>query len=248
MKIIVAKNYREMSERAADLIFAEVLLKPDCVLGLATGSSPLGVYASLSTRYAEGRIQFHDVTTINLDEYQGIDGNHEQSYRYYMNQNLFQHIDIQEKNIYIPDGLARDPHKECLRYDQIIHEKGRIDLQLLGLGMDGHIGFNEPADSFTTGTHLVKLDPSTVDANSRFFKRKEDVPRYAYTVGIDTIMQARKVVMLVCGAAKAEIVQRAFEGPVVPQVPASILQLHPDFTLVMDQEASSMLMHSGHLL
>ncbi len=237
MRIIRAKDYEEMSRRAADIIAAQVLLKPDCVLGLATGSSPVGTYQELVRRNAAGDLDFSRVKSVNLDEYVGLDPSHDQSYAYFMRHNLFDHINIDPKNTNVPSGIAPDPEAECSRYDALIAAYGGIDLQLLGLGPNGHIGFNEPADVFPTGTHQVTLTDSTIQANKRFFARVEDVPRYARTMGIRDIMQARRVLMVVSGEGKAETVRAAFTGPVTPRVPASILQLHPDFTLVADEAA-----------
>lgn len=238
MKIIVTKDYEEMSKRAADVIFAQVLMKEDSVLGLATGSSPEGLYKCLVKRYEKGRIDFSGVTTINLDEYQGLSHDNEQSYWYFMNKHFHSHVNVKPENIHVPDGSNMDAGKACREYDEIIERVGGIDLQLLGLGPDGHIGFNEPADSFAAGTHCVKLEESTIEANKRFFNSKDEVPRKAYTMGVGTIMKAKKVLMVVSGKGKAGIVKESFFGPVKPQVPASILQMHPDFTLVLDEDAA----------
>lgn len=238
MKIIITKDYDEMSRRAADIIFAQVLMKPDSVLGLATGSSPIGIYENLVKRYNKGRIDFSEVTTINLDEYQGLHHDNEQSYWYFMHDHFFNHVNIRPENIHVPDGANMDADQACQEYDALIEEAGGIDLQLLGLGPDGHIGFNEPSDHFPVHTHCVKLEESTIEANKRFFESKDDVPRKAYTLGIGGIMQARKVLMVVNGSKKAGIVKDAFLGPVTPEIPASILQLHRDFTLVLDEDAA----------
>lgn len=239
MRIIKTTDYAELSRRAADLIAAQVLLKPDCVLGLATGSSPVGTYKELIKKYEAGALDFSRVKTVNLDEYVGLNPDHDQSYAYFMRDNLFDHINIDKANTNVPSGIAPDGAAECARYDALIAAYGGIDLQLLGLGPNGHIGFNEPADEFPTGTHEVELTDSTIQANKRFFARVEDVPRRARTMGVREIMQARRVLMVVNGSAKAETVKAAFFGPVTPRVPASILQLHPDFTLVADAEALS---------
>lgn len=239
MKLIRAKDYNDMSRKAANMISAQVIMKPNCVLGLATGGSPEGIYRQLIDWYNKGDIDFSEITTINLDEYRGMARECEQSYWYFMHKHFFDHVNVKPQNVHVPDGTNMNVEEECARYDQIIQSKGGIDLQLLGIGVDGHIGFNEPGAAFELGTHCVDLDESTIEANKRYFEKKEDVPRQAYTMGIKTIMQARKVLMVVSGRNKADIVKEAFFGPVTPGVPASILQMHPDFTLVGDAEALS---------
>lgn len=239
MRFVKCKDYDEMSRRAAELISAQVLMKPECVLGLATGSSPIGTYKNLIALYEAGDLDFSSVKTVNLDEYKGLSGDNNQSYRYFMNTNLFDHVNIDKKNTNVPNGLADDDDAECRRYDDVVKSMGGIDLQLLGLGHNGHIGFNEPDAVFPKGTHCVALTQSTIDANSRLFDNKDDVPRFAYTMGIQTIMMAKKIVVVVSGKDKASIVKRAFTGDVVPQVPASVLQLHPDVTIVGDEAAFS---------
>ena len=240
MKIIKAKDYEEMSRRAANVISAQVIMKPDCVLGLATGSSPIGTYKKLIERYDMGDLDFSEVKTANLDEYRGLTTDNDQSYHYFMRTNLFDHINIKAENLNIPNGSNPDAAAECARYDARIEELGGIDLQLLGMGHNGHIGFNEPADTFVKGTNCVDLQESTIEANKRFFASIDDVPRQAYTMGIGTIMNARKILVVVSGADKAPIVKKAFFGPVTPQVPASVLQLHPDVTIVADEAALSL--------
>ncbi len=237
MRIIRTKDYAELSARAADIIAAQVILKPDSVLGLATGGSPVGTYQELIRKYEAGALDFSRVKTVNLDEYEGLAPDHEQSYARFMRENLFDHVNVDRAQTNIPSGLVDDGDAECARYDALIASLGGVDLQLLGLGPNGHIGFNEPADHFPLGTHRVALTDATIQANKRFFEREEDVPRFAYTMGIRDIMQARRVLMVVSGEGKAEIVKAAFFGPVTPLVPASILQLHPDFTLVADADA-----------
>ena len=239
MRIIKAKDYEELSRKAADIIAAQVILKPDSVLGLATGGSPVGTYQELIKKYESGDLDFSRVKTVNLDEYVGLDANHEQSYARFMRENLFGHVNIDPANTNIPSGIAPDAAAECARYDGVIAALGGVDLQLLGMGPNGHIGFNEPADHFPTGTHQVELTEATIQANKRFFEKAEDVPRFARTMGVRDILQARRVLMVVSGAGKAEVVKSAFYGPVTPLVPASILQLHPDFTLVADEAALS---------
>lgn len=239
MKIYKAADYKDMSRKAANIISAQVIMKPNCVLGLATGSSPIGIYQQLIDWYQKGDLDFRDVKSVNLDEYKGLDKNNEQSYYYFMYHNFFQHININPDNTYIPDGTEPDSARECARYNQVIEQLGGIDLQLLGLGHNGHIGFNEPEEAFEKTTHCVDLQESTIEANKRFFENIEDVPKQAYTMGIRTIMQARKILLVVSGKDKADILYEALYGPVTPRVPASILQLHNDVTVVADAAALS---------
>ena len=239
MKIIRAKDYANMSRQAANIISAQVILKPDCVLGLATGSSPIGIYEQLIKWYQKGDLDFRYVRTVNLDEYVGLDGGYAQSYAYYMRSHFFDHINIDPANTNIPCGTAPDGEAECRRYDELLHSLGTIDLQLLGIGPNGHIGFNEPDSCFTKGTHKVALSEATIRANRRFFEQEEDVPRFAYTMGMCDIMNAERVVLVASGEAKADAVKAAFFGPITPLVSASILQLHPNFTLVADEAALS---------
>ena len=235
MKYIVVNTYDELSNKAADLIAAQILVKPHCVLGLATGSSPVGTYKRLIEDNKAGKIDFSTVTSVNLDEYVGLDGSNDQSYRYFMNDNLFNHVNIDKAKTFVPNGCAADLAAEGEAYDAMIKELGGIDLQLLGIGLDGHIGFNEPDAYFTGPTHEVKLDESTIEANARFFASKEEVPTTAITMGMLSIMQAKKVLLVANGAAKKAIVEKAFFGPIDPQVPASILQLHPDVTVIYSE-------------
>lgn len=237
MRIIKADDYYSMSRMAANIISAQIIMKPKCVIGLATGSTPLGTYAQLIEWYKKGDLDFREVTTINLDEYKGLSPENDQSYRYFMNKNLFDHINIDKTNTHVPNGLEPDSEKACAQYNEIIKSSGGVDLQLLGLGNNGHIGFNEPGEAFEKETHCVKLSESTVNANSRFFENIDEVPKEAYTMGIKSIMQAKKIVIVVNGKNKANIVKEAFFGPVTPKVPASVLQLHNDVTLVGDAEA-----------
>lgn len=242
MRIYCEKDYNAMSRRAAAIIAAQVVAKPDCVLGLATGSTPVGAYKQLIEWNKQGDVSFAQVHSVNLDEYYGLAPEHDQSYRYFMRTNLFDHVDIVPENTNVPSGLAADPAAECARYEQTVAGLGYADLQLLGLGRNGHIGFNEPCDHFPVATHLVDLTQSTIDANARFFASADDVPKQALTMGIGTIMKARKILVVANGADKADAVWKAFAGPVTPEVPASILQLHPDVTLVGDESALSKLM------
>ena len=235
MKLIRTKTYEELSRICADLIADVVTAKPDCVLGLATGSSPIGTYDELVRRYENGTLDFSAVRSVNLDEYVGLDGTHEQSYRYFMDTHLFNRVNIDKKNTYVPSGLVDDPAAHGAWYDENIVALGGIDLQLLGIGLDGHIGFNEPGDHFVAATHLETLDPSTIEANARFFASKEEVPTSAITMGMKSIMQARSIVLVASGKKKEEILMRAFEGDITPAVPASILQLHPNVTVILSE-------------
>lgn len=235
MKFFTVKAYDELSSKAADIIAAQIIVKPECVLGLATGSSPVGTYKRLIADYESGKLDFSTVTSVNLDEYVGLDGSNEQSYRYFMNTNLFDHVNIDKTRTFVPSGTAANLADEGKAYDDMIKALGGIDLQLLGIGLDGHIGFNEPDSVFTAATHEVTLDESTIKANARFFANEDEVPKTAITMGMMSIMQARKVVLIANGAAKKAIIDKAFFGPVDPQVPASILQLHPDLTVIYSE-------------
>ncbi len=235
MKFITTKTYEELSEKAAAIIASQVILKPNCVLGLATGSSPVGTYKNLIKAYENGTLDFSNVISVNLDEYVGLDVTSDQSYRYFMNENLFKGINIKPENTYVPNGKAADLKAEGAAYDERIKNLGGIDLQLLGIGLDGHIGFNEPDEFFTKETHEVVLDESTIKANARFFEKESDVPRTAITMGMMSIMQAKKILLVANGAAKKDILEKAFFGPIDPKVPASILQLHPDVTVIFSE-------------
>ena len=241
MRILETKNYEEMSALAADIIGAQVLLKPRCVLGLATGSSPIGTYQKLIEAYRQGRLDFSQVRTVNLDEYCGLTGDNPQSYRYFMDHQLFSQVNIPRENTFLPDGMAQDMEEESRRYEALVASLGGVDLQLLGIGHNGHIGFNEPSESYIKETHRVTLNQKTIDANSRFFASKDEVPRYAVTMGIGSIMKAKKVLLVANGAGKAEILYQSLFGPITPEVPASILQVHPDVTIVGDEEAMSVI-------
>lgn len=239
MRIYEVKDYDAMSRKAANIISAQVILKPDCVLGLATGSTPVGTYRQLVEWYKKGDLDFSEVHTVNLDEYKGLPADNDQSYYYFMHENLFDKVNIKAENTNLPNGMEADAEKECRRYEELIRSLGGVDLQLLGLGHNGHIGFNEPSQAFDKETHCVDLQERTIEANKRFFASAADVPRQAYTMGIGTIMRAKKILVVVSGEDKAETVAKAFFGPVTPEVPASILQLHPDVAVVADQAALS---------
>lgn len=232
MRIIEAKDYNELSRAVANIISAQIILKPDSVLGLATGSTPVGTYKQLIEWYEKKDIDFSKVKTVNLDEYCGLSPLNEQSYRYFMDYNLFNHININKEDTHVPNGLATDLEAECARYDDLIASLSGIDIQLLGIGLNGHIGFNEPNSFFEKNTHIVELDKSTIEANARFFSSIDEVPTKAITMGIKTIMDAKKVILVASGAGKREIVEKAINGPITPEVPASVLQLHPDLTVV----------------
>lgn len=240
MRVIRAKDYEELSDIAARIIAAQIILKPNAVLGLATGSTPIGTYQGLIRRFKDGKISFSNVRTANLDEYKGLRADHDQSYAYFMRDNLFDHVDIKPENTNIPNGMAENDAKECERYDCVVKELGGVDLQLLGIGKNGHIGFNEPADAFQNGTYCVKLTDSTIQANARFFASADEVPKYAFSMGCGTILAAKSVLLVASGKDKADAIYKTIHGPITPQVPASILQFHPDATIVADEEALSL--------
>ena len=239
MKLYRAKDYKDMSRKAANNISAQVIMKPDCVLGLATGSTPIGIYQQLIDWYNKGDLDFSETKSVNLDEYKGLPRDNDQSYYYFMYNNLFKHVNINLDNTNVPYGMEPDSDKECQRYEKVIADLGGVDLQLLGLGHNGHIGFNEPDEAFGTITHCVDLTQSTIEANKRFFASINDVPKRAYTMGIKTIMQAKKILLVVSGADKAEALYKTVCGPVTPQVPGSILQLHNNVVVVADEAALS---------
>ena len=239
MRIYKGKDYADMSRKAANIISAQVIMKPDCVLGLATGSTPIGLYQQLVAWYEKGDLDFSEVRTVNLDEYKGLSRENDQSYYYFMHHNLFDHVNLPAENSHLPNGMEPDSDKECRRYSELIRSMGGVDLQLLGIGHNGHIGFNEPGDAFDNDVHCVNLTQSTIEANKRFFASADDVPKQAYTMGIKTIMQAKKILIVASGEDKADIVRDAFFGPITPKVPASVLQRHNDVTLVADEAALS---------
>ena len=241
MKIYAAKDYADLSRKAANIISAQVIMKPNAVLGLATGSTPIGAYKQLIEWYEKGDIDFSHTLSINLDEYKGLSGDHDQSYRYFMNHNLFDHVNIKKENTNVPNGLAENAEEECKRYNNIIRSLGGIDLQLLGIGGNGHIGFNEPGAAFEKETHLVTLTEQTRQSNARFFTSIDEVPTHAFTMGIKSIMSAKKILLLATGEKKAKALYDSFFGPVTPGVPASILQLHNDCIVIADEPALSLI-------
>ena len=225
--------------------FWDILLAVACVLGLATGSTPVGAYRYLADWYRQGQLSFNEVRSVNLDEYKGLAPDHDQSYRYFMQSHFFDHIDIRPENTWVPDGLTEDAAAECAQYDERIRSLGYADLQLLGVGRNGHIGFNEPGEDFMKATHVVDLAESTIDANARFFASRDEVPRQAFTMGIGCIMAARRVLLLASGADKADAIYNAVCGPITPRCPGSILQLHDDVVLVGDEAALGRLIQAG---
>ena len=239
MKLYRVKNYEEMSKKAASVLAAQVVADPESVLGLATGSTPVGTYAYLRKWYQEGILDFSQIRTMNLDEYKGISGENHQSYAWFMQENLFRHVNISKENVHIPDGSREDAEAVCEEYEALIRNAGGVDLQLLGIGRNGHIGFNEPGDYFTRECHCVTLAESTIEANKRNFSSIAEVPKQAYTMGIGTIMSAGKILLLASGEDKAEAVSQAIYGPITPRVPASVLQLHRDVTIIADDAALS---------
>jgi glucosamine-6-phosphate deaminase len=247
MLIYKAKDYADMSRKAANIISAQIIMKPDAVLGLATGSTPIGTYQQLINWYEKGDLDFSLVRTVNLDEYKSLAPDNPQSYAYFMRDHLFSKINIKEKNTYIPNGLQTDIEYECTRYNSIIKSLGQIDLQLLGIGQNGHIGFNEPDSAFEKETHCIKLTQNTIEANARFFDNEEDVPHYAYSTGIKNIMQSKQILLIASGKSKAEALYQSIYGPIAPSVPASILQLHNHVTVVADEDALSLVLEKGLL-
>lgn len=241
MRLIVTKNYDEMSKVAAHEMAEDIKSNPEIVLGLATGGTPVGMYKELIRMYNEGELDFSRTTSINLDEYVGLSGEHDQSYRYFMNTNLFNHININKEKTFVPNGLAENVEEECKSYDARIQEMGGIDLQLLGLGANGHIGFNEPGESLSVGTHLTDLKESTIEANARFFDSIDDVPREAITMGLGGIMKAKKIMVIASGEGKAEVVEAMMSGKITTEIPATMLQMHRDVVLIVDEDAAKLL-------
>lgn len=240
MRVIIAKDYEELSDRAAEIVKELVKSNPYAVLGLATGSTPLGLYKRLISDRKEKGTSYKHIRAVNLDEYKGLPATHPQSYAYFMRKNLFERIDIISENAFIENGVAEDEEAECARYDRILESLPR-DIQILGLGSNGHIAFNEPHTPFGSATHVVDLTESTVNDNSRLFGDKSEVPAKAFTMGIKSIMQAKKIILLASGANKAEAVYRAVKGGVTESVPASVLQLHPDCTVIVTADAGKLL-------
>ena len=237
MRVIVCKNYEEMSDKATDLVRSQIVLKPESVLGLATGSTPIGLYQRLCKLYEKGDIDFSEVTTFNLDEYYPISKDNSQSYYYFMNEQLFSHINVDKNRTFIPNGETDDPEKECEAYEALIEEAGGIDLQILGIGQNGHIGFNEPDENLNTKTHLTGLTENTIDANSRFFEKKEDVPTKALTMGIATILKSKKIIIMANGASKRAAVAELLNEDITTSTPATMLKVHPDVVLICDEDA-----------
>ncbi|NMA51161.1 MAG: glucosamine-6-phosphate deaminase [Mollicutes bacterium] len=242
MEIYVVKDYKEMSKKAAKIIAEEMKRKKDLVLGLATGSTPEGTYAKLAKMCEKGKIDFSNVVTFNLDEYLGLEDEHEQSYHHFMDKHLFSKVNIKPKNTNVPAGCPKNIEKTCEKYDKKIESLGGIDLQLLGIGNNGHIGFNEPGDVFIPETHVAKLTEATLDANARLFKSKDEVPKESITMGMKSIMNAKKILLLASGSGKANAICMSLSGPITPWVPASILQLHNDLIVVIDEEAAQQIL------
>lgn len=242
-KIIITENYEEMSKKASDMVISQVIIKPDSNLGLATGGTPVGMYKEIIRNYELDRVDFSKVKSFNLDEYYPISRDNNQSYTYYMNTNLFNHINILKENIHIPNSETNNVIEECENYDKMMEDCGGIDLQILGIGNNGHIGFNEPDTYFEARTHLADLNKETIEANSRYFEKKEDVPKKALSMGIGSIMKAKKIVLLASGESKAKAVEKMIFGKIEPGVPASILQLHEDVIIILDKEAASLIIN-----
>lgn len=244
MRIIYVDNYGEMSKKAASMVASQMILKHDSVLGLATGDTPIGMYKELINLYNNKEIDFSDVKSFNLDEYYGLSDDNSESYHYYMMNKLFKYVNIKPENINILSGVTDNIEGECSNYDEKIKKSGGIDIQILGIGVNGHIGFNEPSVNFEAGTHLVKLDKKTIESNSRFFKSMEEVPKSALSMGIKTIMQSKVIVLLANGEAKAEAIYKTVKGKICPEVPASILQLHNNVNIIVDKAAAKLLKNS----
>ena len=238
MDIIVSKNYEELSKKAAEFIIDLINEKPNAVLGLATGGTPEGMYAELVKAYEASEISFKDVKTYNLDEYIGLDGNHEQSYRYFMNKQLFDHVDIDKNNTYVPNGKAEDLEAECENYEKILKDLSYADIQILGIGTNGHIGFNEPAEELILPTHVEPLVEATIEANSRYFDSKDEVPKEAISMGIGSILKAKHIILLASGPSKNEIMKYFNNDKISTNIPASLIKLHPNVTIIMDEEAA----------
>ena len=241
MKLYIVKNEEEMSDLAAKMVSDKINSKPNTVLGLATGSTPEGMYKRLVELYEKGEVSFKEITTFNLDEYCGLDPDHEQSYHYFMRKHLLSKVDIDKSRCHIPQGVCKSRDEACRRYDEMIIDAGGIDLQILGIGVNGHIGFNEPGDKFVPETHVVELTKATLDSNSRFFEKPEMMPKEAITMGMRAILSAKAIILLACGESKAEAIKKSLLGPVTPEIPASILQLHRNLTVIVDEKAGKYL-------
>ena len=237
MRVITCKNYEEMSKTAARLVAGQVSLKPNCVLGLATGSTPEGMYTELARMYQNGELDFSSVSTFNLDEYCPIDKENDQSYYYFMNKHLYSKVNLKPENVHIPNGSAKDIETECANYDKMIDSAGGIDLQILGIGSNGHIAFNEPEDELTAGTHRVELTEDTIKANSRFFASEADVPRHALTSGMATIMKSKKIILMISGKNKSEPLKKLLTGKITTSCPATMLNMHADVIVLADEDA-----------
>ena len=246
MEVIIKENYEEISKEAAEIIRDAIHLKPNLVLGLATGSTPIGTYKELIRMHEAGELDFSKVLTFNLDEYVGLPSTHDQSYHYFMHENLFNHININPANVHVPSGVVKDFDRYCQWYEDEIAKVGGIDLQVLGIGSDGHIGFNEPGSSLASRTRIVTLTEDTIKDNARFFESEEDVPRFAITMGVGTIMEAGLCLLLANGEKKADPVEALVEGPITSQVTASALQMHPNATVIIDEAAASKLERVGY--
>lgn len=241
MKLIVVNNYEELSKVAAKEFSKIIKEKENVVLGLATGGSPVGMYKELIRMYEQKELNFSKTTTVNLDEYIGLNPEHNQSYRYFMNNNLFNHINIDKSNTFVPNGLAEDLEAQCKEYDQKIVELGGIDIQLLGVGNNGHIAFNEPNSELSSGTHIISLTDNTIEANARFFDNIDDVPRKAITMGVGGIMKAKKIILIASGESKAEAIKGIFSGKITTANPATMLQMHRDVTVIVDEAAAKLI-------
>ncbi len=241
MEVIIKNNYQEVSVAAAEYLLNTVKNKPNAVLGLPTGSSPIGMYEIVVDEYKKGKVSFENVKTFNLDEYMGLDRNNDQSYYYFMNANLYSHVNLKPEHINIPNGMAEDINLESIRYENKLKAEGPMDIMFLGIGNNGHIGFNEPDECFEPLTHEVELTQDTIEVNARFFEKLEDVPTTAVTMGVKTILSAKKIVLIATGAKKADAIAKTVNGKITPQVPASILQMHDDVTIIIDKEAASKL-------
>lgn len=241
MKLITIDNYEELSKVAARDLASTIKEKPNAILGLATGGSPVGMYKELIKMYQDGELDFSKIKTVNLDEYVGLNPEHEQSYRHFMNENLFNHVNININNTIVPNGLAQDLNAECKEYDKKIEELGGIDVQLLGVGNNGHIAFNEPDKELSSGTHVITLTEDTIKANSRFFDTIDEVPKRAITMGLGEIMKAKKIVLIASGESKAEAIKGLFSGKITTENPASMLQMHRDVTVIVDKAAAKLI-------